>query len=208
MAAYRAVGAVVSSTATSQTVKTPASTAIGDKLVACVMVDGAKVEPTMTGWTKLGQQNTTTGEVQTTAWFEKEATEAGEKSHAIAWGGASRYNAAQIVAVKEASSEPTVFASKSNTASSTAMKFASATPPAANSVSVLMGGIDQTGTGTPPANWTERQDNTVGIYVATRDNPPVEATGEQTVTLSAARITNTGHIIVRPAGKATVEFKA
>lgn len=207
MAAFRAIGAVVSSTATSQTVKTPASTVVGDMLVAAVLVDGAKVEPTMAGWTKLGQENSTVGEAQTTAWFWKVATEAGEKGHAIAWGGASRYNAAQIAVVKEAGSSAPVFAAKAN-ASSTSMKFASAAAPAANSVSVLMGGIDQTGTGTPPANWTERQDNTVGIYIATRDNPPAEATGEQTVTLSTARVTNTGHIIVRPEAAKTSEGQA
>ncbi len=191
----------ISGTGTSQTAKTPASTAIGNLLVCQVMLEGT-VTPEMAGWTKLGQKQTTGpgAETHTGAWFWKIAAEAGEKNHTIAWGGTSRYTEAAITTVEKfnVAAPINTFALQANNSSSTAMKFGSVTPTVPNCLSLLCGGIDQGGLGTPPGGWTERLDNTVGGYLATKALGAAEATGEVTVTLASARYTNTAHILIAP----------
>lgn len=209
----RGLGTVVSATSTTQVVKTPSTTKAGDVIYIPVMIDGAAVTPSCSGFTLLEKLSTSTGEAQTTGLLRKiaKAEDEGEKSYTVEWGGASRFHACQAVVVKNAhATEPEPSGGvkgKSNTTSSKSMLFASATPPVAECMSLLFGGIDQTGTGTPPAGWTEQQDNTVGIYVATRENIPKEATGELTVTLSESRITNAIQILVQPPVEGSVELK-
>jgi hypothetical protein len=198
--AFVAAGTSAGGTSTSREVETPAGGQVGHLLLAEIMIDGAEVTLTMSGWTKIGQAHSTTGEPQTTAWFWKVATEAGAKKHKVEWGGASRYNAGMIGVFKgvNASSPIAAFASKLCEPKSLSMVFASIAPAMASCMSVLFGGIDNTGTGTPPEGWTERQDNTVGNYLATKAEITAGATGEKTVTTSAERVFVTAHIALAP----------
>jgi len=210
-AAYRAVGTVAGGAeATKLEAKTNSATVVGDYLVFPVLLGNAsKTATTPTGWEKLGEKEVTTGEINHAYWYGRYAAEAGEKTHTVNLSGTS-YVAGQIITIKEPHATEAVLAKEfAGQTSSTEHKAPALNPGKTGTMSIVCGTINQTGTGTPPTNWTERQDNTIGIYVATRDTLPNESTGEPKVTLSVARVMCIGQIIIQGVAEGkTVEAAA
>ncbi len=209
--AYAALKQTAGAASTSKAIVQDSGTSIGDLLLIGAVIDLDGGTASLSVGTKLGQTETTSGsggERFLGAWFWFIATGAGEKTiGTLSWGGSSVYNIAAVTRTTGAHPTEPVVTSKlqANNSSSTAMKFGSVTPPVAECLAVLLGQIDQAGTGTPPAGYAERLDNEGGNYVATSSGVlvPEEATGEKTVTLTAPRFTNTAHIVVQPPAAAT-----
>lgn len=202
----RGIGAVVSATSKTQVVKTPAATVLEDPMLMEVLINSATATASCPGWTILGEGATTVGEFQKTILFWRPAAAAGEKEHTVTFKNEkgeelSVYHACQIYVVKNADAAqpfPVCEVNAVNAASKN-MKVKSATPPRAECMSILFVGIDQTGTGTPPESYVEKQDNTVGCYICRRENIAKEATGEKTIVLTEARSYVSFHVIVQPA---------
>lgn len=198
----RALGTAVEAEAKEATVKTPASTTIGDGLILHTMMDvNTQTVTTPAGWTILGESTTSVAETMRSVWFWRVATEAGEKSITVTFSTIN-FKGLQITAIKNVDQTTPfpVCEVKAAAAKTVSCKVPAATPPRAECMSLISIALDSLATGTPPINWTEQQDNNgKGIYLCTRENIAKEATGEQTVTQSAEHTYIGAQIIAQPA---------
>lgn len=212
---WRRASEVGGTASTSRTLTQPSDTEVGDLLIAHGIIDTASgVTMAVAGFSDLPRTTSNSGGTSQVlvrgsdgftfnfGVFWRIADRAGTQNHAASWGGTSNYNAWCVHAIRagtfDAASPIADAAIQAVTTASRSMVHPSIAPAMADCLSCLLGGIDNTGTGTPPAGYAERVDNTIGDYFADDDLAASGATGTKTVTLTASRSQGVAHLALAP----------
>lgn len=200
---FRSKNSTGGTTSTSLNATQPSDTAIGDLLLCQTLVHGADVTFTMSGWAQLSELFIDGPAYDfNTAWYWLIATRAGTQNHAISWGGASRYNAATVLAVQAGTFDPVspIAAARfqANGSASRDITCPAITPPVEDCLDVLSPAYDEGATLTQPAGYTLRADD-FGPYFA---SSPLAGAGDFAaiaVTSTVALPSAGGRIAVAPA---------